>query len=321
VRASSLFSIIALGLAFMLCAVGPALGESGIIRNEHFVVRYHSADPFLARVIADNAEQQLWRIAHDLGYPLEHIRRFSIDAYPSHADFVSASKLENRSSIVGTTRLGDEAIAVDAGAVLVSTKEVLAHEITHAVLFRILGRNALRMPVWFDEGLAKYESREYDATDSDIVARAAADNELIPLTDLASGFPEDKGGLAYAESADALKYMVHRFGRSAPRRVVHELRRSGSFDRAMLSVTGADSSRFADRWYDWTTRRDAGFRLASVGTAVISAVMAMLVVAAFLTRRRQKIEAARRWEQEDAQANEADTATPPWSGNRYTPGQ
>ena len=301
---------------WLLCAIAPVCGQSGVIRTRFFTVRYHSSDPFLAEIVADTAEEQLRRVAHDLDYPLKGIRRFPLNAYPNHYEFVKASGLERRSSVVGTTRWGDEAISVDAGAVLVSTQEVLAHEITHAVVFRMLGSTASQLPMWFSEGLAKYESRESDSLDNDIMAKSAAENTLIPLPRLVSGFPEDSDALAYAESAAAVRYLVRRFGKSAPRRILRELKETGSFERAMVSVTGLSPSQFTGKWYDWTTRRYAGFRLASILTALISAFMAVLVVAAFLVRRKQKIEAARRWELEEA---EAEASTPPWYGNPFPP--
>lgn len=289
---------------WLLCAMTPAFGLPGVIRSRFFTVHYGSADPLLAQIVSDTAERQLRRIAKDLDYPLKDIDPFTVYAYPSHYEFVKAGGLDRRSTTVGTTRWGDETISVDVGDVFISTEEVLAHEITHAVVFRLLGQASLQLPTWFSEGLAKYESRESDTTDNDLVGKAAAENTLIPLPRLASGFPKDDDALAYAESASAVRYMVRRFGKLAPRRLLYKLKSTGSFEQAMQSVTGLNSRQFADQWYALTTRRYAGLRFSTIITGLISTFMAALVVAAFLVRRRQKIEAARRWELEEAQAEE-----------------
>ena len=67
---------------------------------------------------------------------------------------------------MGTANPGDESISVDASGVFKRPQEVLAHEITHAVIFRILGPTAPTLPLWFNEGLAQYESEDSDEDDN-----------------------------------------------------------------------------------------------------------------------------------------------------------
>ena len=67
----------------------------------------------------------------------------------------------------------------------------------------------------------------------------------------------------------------------------------------MVAATGLTADQFEDRWLAEMGRRYRTLRIASIVTAMISATMAVLAVAAFVVRRRQMREAARRWEEEE----------------------
>ena len=269
------------------------------MRTAHFVVRYDPKDPFLARLMANTAEDELKRISGDLGYRTQRDRPFPLFVYPTHIGFIEAGGLETSKFTVGTASGGAEKISVDASGSFALPEQVLAHEITHAVIFRVLGPAAAELPLWMNEGLAKYESQEPTGDDDQLVANAAAEGALIPLSRLKSGFPEDRSALAYAQSSSAVRLLVARHGRRAPRAFLAALARTGSFDKAMLAATRRTGDAFADEWQAQTTKRYWTLRVARIGTAVVSALMAVLAVVAFLVRRRQKIEAARRWEEEE----------------------
>jgi len=188
---------------------------------------------------------------------------------------------------------------VDASGVFAVPEEVLSHEIAHAVIFRVLGPNAPALPLWMNEGLAQYESRELTYDDDQLVADTAAEGSLLALTSLSDDFPRGSTAVAYAESSSAVRYMVAKHGRSSPRIMLAELARTGSFDKAMVKATGMTGARFADSWLAKMERKYQGLRITRTITAVISVLMSALAVAAYLVRRKQKIEAAKRWEQEE----------------------
>lgn len=274
-------------------------GLSSVMRQSTFVVHYDPADPFLARLAAETAADELASIAGELGYIVEPDRPFDLYVYRSHRDFIEAGGLAKRKYTVGTARASDQSIAVDASGAFVVLREVLAHEITHVVAFRILGRHAARLPLWFNEGMAKHYSGASVASDDALVAQAAAAGTLIPLWVLEDDFPEKRESLSYAQSASAVRYMIRTSGASSPRIVLGALARGRSFDQAMVEATGLTSRRFADEWYAYVSERYRMLRFVRIGGAVVGVVMAVLAVAAFAARRRRMREAARRWEEEE----------------------
>lgn len=271
---------------------------SATMRTAHFVVHYDPSDPFLAKLMARAASEHLLRVSASLGHQVEKDQPFRLYVFPTHLGFIDAGGLETQRFTVGIAST-DDSISVDASGVFAPASEVLAHEVTHAVIFRILGPNVARLPLWMNEGLAKYHSEEFTTEDDHLISDAAADGLLIPLASLASSFPQDRAGLAYAESSSAVRYMIEEYGKTAPRLLLREMARGRSFDQAMVEATGMTGDQFARAWYNHTTERYWMVRVTRIAMGAVSALMAVLAVAAFIVRRRQKIEAARRWEREE----------------------
>jgi|GEM_PF-825631 len=286
------------GLLFFVCAQmvqaerlngSPRDRLSGTLRTAHFVVSYEPSDPFLAKLLADTAEDELRRISSDLGYSPEKNRPFKLYVFTTHTDFIRAGGLETSKFTVGTTSLGSDEIMVDASGTFDLPERILAHEITHAVVFRMLGFLATEMPLWMHEGLAKYESRESSTYDEEMVATAAAEGSLIPLSHLHNAFPRSNTGLAYAESAAAVKFLIARYGPEIPRRLLKELIRTHSMDAAMIATTGQTISEFEKEWFRAVSKRYRGLRMVRLGTTLVSVMMATLAVVAYLKRRKEQV--------------------------------
>ena len=211
----------------------------------------------------------------------------------------------------------DQGISVDASGAFVSTRRVLAHEITHAVMFRILGQYATRLPLWAHEGTAKYESEKYTDTDKALIGEAAANGTLIPLRDLQERFPKDRSGLAYAESASAIRFLLETYGEDSLGKLFEELAQTGSFESAMIGATGMNPDEFADAWLENVAEHYRMVRLVKIAAGIGGGVMSLLVVIAFFVRRRQKTKAAQRWEAEEWKTDDFEEALRRQRGNDW----
>ncbi len=269
------------------------------MRTQHFTVYYDHQDPYLAKLMAGIADKALRRISRDLGYRLESNRPFPLYVFPSHLGFIQSGGLEESRFTVGTTSSVGETIAVDASGVFAPADQVLAHEVTHAVIFRLLGPHAHALPLWMNEGIAKYESQETGERDDVISAEAAARGELMSLSRLESSFPESRTDLAYAQSASAVRFMIENHGKNSLKVLLKDIAETGSFDKAMLTATGRTSAQFSDDWMAEIDRQYLILRRTRIAAGIGSAVMAALAVVAFLVRRRKMAESARQWEEEE----------------------
>ncbi|MCE5199453.1 MAG: peptidase MA family metallohydrolase [Armatimonadota bacterium] len=302
------FACAAAFLLIILLGLTPVLGApqsrdeiklTGVLKTDYFTIRYDPSDPYLAKVMADSAQEALQRVSKDLGYKPKMQRPFFLNIYPTHYEFIHAGGLKARKFTVGTTSSWDETISVDASGVLSDPAITIAHEVTHAIIFRHLGPTSPALPLWVNEGLAKYESGGLSGDDKQLIVDAAANGSLLPLSYLNSTFPNDRTDLAYAESCSAVTLMIKQYGKSSPRILLRELENTGSLNRAMHKATGKTAAQFESDWYNYTTKRYWLVKLTRIVTAVTSAIMAVLVVIAFIVRRKQKLEQARRWEQEE----------------------
>jgi len=150
-----------------------------------------------------------------------------------------------------------------------------------------------------NEGLAKYESRGPTGDDEAIIAEAAANGTIIPLRDLAASFPGERSALAYAESWSAVQYLVRKHGQEAPKEILADLARTGSFDAAISSVTGQTQRSFVKSWEDSLIKRLNWARILQITGGFVGLSMAVLAIAAFIVRRKRMRDAARQWEWEE----------------------
>lgn len=282
----------------------PGLADnlSRIMHTPYFTVHYDPSKPYLAESVADSANSEYIRISRDLGYTPSRGHPFPLYVYITHYAFIQAGGLSDRFT-VGTAASGSETISVDGSGAFVSIQEVLAHEITHAVVFRILGPNVASLPLWINEGLAKYESESYFQDDDTLVANAAANGALISFSSMQTSFPKDRTDLAYAQSASAVRFLVKKYGKSAPRKLLETLAETGSLDKAMFRATNKTSDEFQDEWLNRVSRNYRFLRIGRILGAIGGVFMALLAVAAYLVRRKQKIEAAKQWEWEEFEEN------------------
>ena len=90
------------------------------------------------------------------------------------------------------------------------------HELAHVLLYRRVGANYNRLPIWLREGMASmaelYPNPDYE----NVLRQNASTNSLISLTDLCTSFPPDTGNafLAYAESNSFTQFIVDNHGTS-----------------------------------------------------------------------------------------------------------
>ena len=129
-------------------------------------------------------------------------------------------------------------------------ENVVPHELIHLV-FDTAVKNPYHFPPrWLNEGLATYLSVGYDAADRASVEAAARAGTLIPLDGLAGQFPTSvsRFGLAYAESASAVDFLVRTHGEDTMVSLVRSYADGRTDDEAFEAATGMDVAAFNDAW-------------------------------------------------------------------------
>lgn len=116
--------------------------------------------------------------------------------------------------------------------------QVLDHELIHILLGRAFA--PMDVPRWLQEGVAQVYSGEAGPEVTQALSRGLRSGAAFSLADLEGGFPDDpiRAQLAYAQSADFVRWMRFRFGDVAVPKLVQATRRGLTLDAAVHHVTG-----------------------------------------------------------------------------------
>jgi len=129
-------------------------------------------------------------------------------------------------------------------------EQILTHEYTHLVLHRLIKE---QIPVWLNEGMADFFSRERLSPHQEKRLREAfLTNNLIPISRLEKSWKElnsDQLSLAYAQAYSLADYLVSEFGWSRLGKLLLELSRGKEIEASLSSSLGISYSRLENDWY------------------------------------------------------------------------
>jgi hypothetical protein len=204
--------------------------------------------------------------------------------------------------------------------------EVLRHELTHLALADAVANH--HVPRWFDEGLAIHESGELPWARTKTLWDATLSKRLLPLEDLDRGFPPSgyEVTVAYAESADFVRFLMRDDDRARFGSLVQRVRAGTAFDRSLEDAYGTDVRKLE---YEW--REEVGHRFGIVpvltGGGLLWVLMSGLAVAAWVRHRRRAKAKLAAWEREEAEmdallaaAREREAQAPSLPGDEVPPG-
>lgn len=192
--------------------------------------------------------------------------------------------------------------------------EVLRHELSHLALASALADHDV--PLWFNEGVAVHESGELYLKRWSTLWNASLSRRLIPLSELDRAFPVDhvEVGVAYAEAADVVRFLMRDADRARFGSLVQRVRAGVGFERALEDAYGTDARTLEYQWREEVGRR-FGLIPALTGGGALWTLIAALSVAAWWKRGRRTKARLAQWAREEAEAEAAVAA----AGARATP--
>jgi hypothetical protein len=222
--------------------------------SEQFAVRAYPAYATLAIGLLPILEELYGVISADLGmglsrravvklYPSEELLQGSI--YPSYVQSLSGWN-EPREAIK---------IRVRSGTTAAGLRVLLAHELTHNLMFERAGGSHGAFPWWVEEGTAEHEAgfflsaaarAERDAA----FARIARAGQLVDWEAIAdfhtaspSAFPR-----AYDQGRSMIAYITGRFGREARNAWLDAMAAGNAIEIATVDVLGLPFGRLSSDW-------------------------------------------------------------------------
>ena len=178
-------------------------------------------------------------------------------------------------------------------------EEVFRHELAHVALEDAVAGHDV--PRWFNEGLAIHLSGELHFKRVHTLWDATYSKNIMPLSELDSNFPSDRYqvNVAYAESADFVRFLLRDPDKARFRALVERVRGGQPFDHAIADAYGIDMRRLEYEWREELNKRYSFFPVAAGGSLVWVLVIGLMVVG-YLRRRRQAKAKLAQWEREEA---------------------
>jgi hypothetical protein len=177
--------------------------------------------------------------------------------------------------------------------------EVFRHELAHVALGDAVG-DSRRVPYWFNEGLAVHLSGESSLLRLRTLWSATLSGRLIPLERLDANFPADAvaADLAYAESADVVRFLLRQQERERFPRLIERVHDGQSFATALRDAYGLDFVSLEYEWREEIARKYSFWPVLFSGTIVWLGVLGLFVIA-WQKRRRKSKKTLEQWAKEE----------------------
>ncbi|MDE3056609.1 MAG: PD40 domain-containing protein [Bacteroidota bacterium] len=254
-----------LGILLALCAVNALaqdaeFGKNKVqykkfnwyyIQSNHFDIYFSDGGEYLADFTAAAAESAYAMISKDFRYQINN--RISIMVYNSHNDFQQTNVVSEylEEGIGGVTELFKNRVVLPFEGNYRMFRHVIHHELVHAVLNdmlyggsiqSIISNNIrLQLPMWFNEGLAEYESLRWD-TNSDMFMRDATIHTYLVPIDYLNGY------FAYRGGQSVWYYIANKYGEQKIGEILNRIKATRSVEQGFKSALGLSVSELNERW-------------------------------------------------------------------------
>lgn len=229
--------------------------------TSHFILYYQQNDHLLADYIMEKAEEDYKRIIDDIG----------IDPGIKASVYIAPDRRSYRTLQPGGEKTHEWSIGVfyphQNLILLLSPKaqkathpdlqQIMAHELTHFILYTVTKEKGVDLPLWLHEGLAMYEAQQWNWHYRRIMAQTALTRSFLPLSSLTKGFPPEKrlADRAYAQSMSLIAYIINKYGADYLNKLIRYLVEGKQTAEAFFQVFGISLEDFERNWHAYLRRR------------------------------------------------------------------
>jgi hypothetical protein len=292
-------------LSLILSLPGPLNASSWLeLSSPHFTIRYQKPEHKMGFFLLQRAEEIRGVVIQDAGHaPSSPTLIYLASTWEQFQEV--QPKGQPPTWAIGTAYSEHNLIilrsprAVKRGRTEV--EEVLRHEYAHLVLARALkGHEA---PQWLDEGFTMLQSRGWNLSWTYILSRGVLSKTLIPLAELADGFPLDQhqAQLAYAQSFSFVSYIKNEYGAEALARLIKGIAHGLDAEESLRQATGLGLRSLEREWKAELKKRYSWIPILTSFLSLWFLASLLFLLGYWLKRRRAKRTLAE-WEQEEALA-------------------
>ncbi len=227
-----------------------------VLKTEHFDIYYYPEMEVSVKYAARMAERWYARYSRLLNHELRGRQPLILYSSSPHFQQTAAIPGVIGEGTGGVTEMLKRRIVLPLGASLEETDHVIGHELVHAFQFDITSQGhtsygrqaptALRLPLWFIEGMAEYLSIGAVDAHTSMWMRDATRRDKLPtlkmLMDTYKFFPYRYGQALWS-------YITGRWGDQAVERIMKGVRRAGNLEGVLKKVTGLSPKDLSAEWH------------------------------------------------------------------------
>ncbi len=221
------------------------------IQTDHFDIYFSQKGSTIAEFTAHIAEDALKSIENNFKYNINN--RITIIVYNSQNDFQETNITDEYldQGIQGFTELFKNRVVIQFNGSYKLLRHLVHHELVHAVLNdmfyggsfqNIISNNiTLQLPLWFNEGMAEYQSMGWDV-DEDMYMRDATVSEHLPDIQQLNGY------MAYRGGQSVFYYIASKYGEGKIGELVSKIKSTGSVEEGIKASIGISLKELNERW-------------------------------------------------------------------------
>ncbi|MGQ9579073.1 MAG: BamA/TamA family outer membrane protein [Candidatus Aminicenantales bacterium] len=226
-----------------------------LLRTKHFDVYFYPEFQPEAQRAAILAERWYQRLARLLNHELRGRQPLILYASSVHFQQTTTTPEIIGEGTGGFTEILKRRIVLPLGASLAETDHVIGHELVHAFQFDLTAQRspqqgtaeptALRLPLWFIEGMSEYLSiGPLDVQTSMWMRDAVRRNDLPTIKKL-----ENPRYFPYRYGHALLAYIAGRWGDEVVGRILKSVGRVGDYEKAMERILGIPIKKLSEDWH------------------------------------------------------------------------
>lgn len=223
------------------------------IQSQHFDVYFYQEGEDIAQFTAFAAESALVSLNRNIGYDIKN--RIPILVFNSHNEFQQNNAIDEYmpEGVGGVTELFKNRIVVPFEGDYEKFRHVIHHELLHAYmndlyyggsLQNIITQNiSLQIPLWFNEGMAEYQSLGGNDKANDMFIRDAVIYDYLPPLEYIGGYLSYRGGQAF------FSWLADEYGKDKIGDLMIQIKALNDVNDGFIDVYNMDLEELSEKWH------------------------------------------------------------------------
>jgi len=268
----------------------------------HFIFYFHLQDKRVMKSLLDDAEALRREVVKDLGIDFkEKTKVYVAPSFKKYQEVQPGGEVPSWSAAVAYPSLN--LIIIQSPRAIkgkgIDLSKIFKHEFTHIAIGKAFSKREA-IPLWLNEGLAMYESREWEFSRVSTIMRAVLTDSLIPLSEITQSFPfeANKAELAYSESFYLISFLISQYGKDSFHQFLKEYSGGKGLKDVLREVYGIKWEEFEEKWRNYLKVRFSWLPIVTSTTTLWFLVTVTFILAYIKKKKATKLK-FEQWEKEE----------------------